>query len=191
MLRGSNVKPKPQRENFSKGIRRKWLQDQNLPEQHVSREEKVWFTKIAIGFTHAGGKVPDVRKYYENTIKDLQDQKAKNLLKLKSDLGLVDYELFKKLVKKHASHKKSFFLPSQIQEVDFICLIGTFDEEDVDIKRTWILEGKKKPSHRAIGETFVYEDLFRKDYPDMGETQRGLVCEGRKQKKTFHLIRLY
>ncbi len=146
----------------------RWLREENLPEKEIPRNEKEWFREIAIGFSELGMEKPDLSEAYKEAEEKTDDEAIRHVLKKQLELGLVDYNLFRSLLKGEWSEKYGFGPTGLIQSIDFVCVIG---------KKAWVLEGKKEPNHEAIGQALVYKDLFEKDYTDFEEVHMGIVCK--------------
>ncbi|MDI6859317.1 MAG: hypothetical protein QMC85_02355 [Methanocellales archaeon] len=144
-----------------------WLRDENLPEKEIPRDEKEWFKEIAVGFSRLEMEKPDLSEYYKRAEERIKDENIKRIMRKLKEVGLIDYDSFRGIVQREWSDKYGFLVPSLIQSIDFVCIVG---------KRAWILEGKKEPDHTAIGQVLVYKDLFEQDYPDFEEVKRELCA---------------
>ncbi len=102
-----------------------WLREQNLPENNIPRNEKEWFREIAVGFNRLGMEKPDLSESYRRAAEDLIiDENVKRILIKQQQLGLLDFDLYKKIAQREWSRNYGFFKPSLIQSIDYVCIIG-------------------------------------------------------------------
>ncbi len=146
-----------------------WLKEQNLPENEIPRNEKEWFREIAVGFERLGMEKPDLSESYRRAAEEIiKDENVKRILRKQEGLGLLDFDLYKKIAQKEWSGNYGFFRPSLIQSIDYACIIG---------RRAWVLEGKEDTTHEAIGQVLVYKDLFKEEYPIFEHVKMGIVSK--------------
>jgi len=145
----------------------KWLRHQNTPQEEIPRENKVYLSKIAVGWKRlnreCNPKYPDSIGFTGDANKAFQYQVKFNL---------VDFGYYRMMMQQELSAKFGFGRANRMKCVDFCCII---DGE------TWVIKGDRTLSKNAIRRINEYYDLFQEDHPEM-IVKKGIVCEKSSSK---------
>lgn len=147
----------------------KFLVSSNLPESRVGKKNKYWFREIAVGFSVLGIREEDRRMEYDENVASRFGESDRRRYRKMCELGMVDRFYYRGVLQEFLSRRYGFGPALMPLFVDYVVLVGD--------KRVWLLEGKEKLNEKAIGQLFVYKDLFEKDYSFFDEVSLGAVVK--------------
>lgn len=140
-----------------------WIKERNIPRGDVKSENKLYMREVSVGFLRLQLMNRDELDSVRHRLRGVLEKKG-----IHTDLRkiFINRDFYNGVMKKDLSRSHGAWKPNFALFIDCVCI---FDDE------VWILEFKEKINYEAIGQIFVYKDLFLEDYPECSNVKTGIV----------------